>query len=218
VIDGVEVGSARRRRARSPRGRRLSVSLSPRTIGTSIVALAIIAAASFGIGRAVERADHQDLEAPEISFKKPRAPIAPPAPPPPVKIEERARDPDPPAPVLAERPTEPEPQPSPEPAPAVVPTVEPEKSKIDLRRSAPSGSYGLQLGAYQSEPEAMAFIETNGEHLSGRPVYLISTTIPERGTWHRVRVGAFKHRQDAETLKKSLPAELVEGSIVVAYK
>jgi hypothetical protein len=106
---------------------------------------------------------------------------------------------------------------------APAPPVEVEAAKaveppaLDVRDRAPSGAFGVQIGAFPAREEALAFLERHRTALRGQPVFLLATEIQGRGTWYRVRVGAVTGRADAEALRGGLPAALSAASMVTRH-
>ncbi len=96
--------------------------------------------------------------------------------------------------------------------------VAPEPPRLgQIERALPERGYGLQLGAFDSEAEAMRFLNTHAAALAERTVYVVPTEIAGRGTWFRVRVGAEKSRREAEQLKGKL-GELGAEALVVSHR
>lgn len=103
-----------------------------------------------------------------------------------------------------------------EPAPPAAAVPEPARlGKVE--RSLPERGYGLQLGAFDSEAEALRFLGAHAEALAERTVYVVPTEIAGRGTWYRVRVGAEKSRREAEQLRGKL-GELGAEALVVSHR
>lgn len=109
-------------------------------------------------------------------------------------------------------------EPSTGPEPAAAEVVAPEPPRLGkVERALPERGYGLQLGAFDSEAEAMRFLNTHAAALAERTVYVVPTEIAGRGTWFRVRVGAEKSRREAEQLKGKL-GELGAEALVVSHR
>lgn len=103
---------------------------------------------------------------------------------------------------------------APEAAPAPA-APSPRLGKIE--RALPDRGYGLQLGAFDSEAEALRFLGTHAEALGERTVYVVPTELPGRGTWYRVRVGAERSRREADQLRGKL-GELGAEALVVSHR
>lgn len=208
--EGIEARPARWRRARAPRRPKLELSLGTRGLALLALGLGLALAGSFFLGRSTSSPAAVE---PGVVFEdQARAPLVLPP------LAGAPREDVAPAPRAAAEPAPaaaaaaaPEPAPEPAPAPAPAP-------RLEVESRAPSSGYGLQLGAFETEEEAAAFLEAHAEALRGLPVFVIATVIPERGTWHRVRAGAVKQRADAEALKRKLPAELGKISLVVSHR
>lgn len=91
---------------------------------------------------------------------------------------------------------------------------------LDLAIGAMKSSsyFGVQIGAYPDIGEAERFVRAHGTALAGLRIHVVPTEIPGRGTWHRIRVGVFATRPEAEEAKRRLPPALRAGAIVVSYK
>jgi cell division septation protein DedD len=79
-------------------------------------------------------------------------------------------------------------------------------------------SYGVQTGAYPTLDAARASVAAFQDVLDTQRVFIVPVEIKGRGLWHRVRIGAFTSKTDAEALKRSLPDEIARGAMVVSYK
>jgi septal ring-binding cell division protein DamX len=71
------------------------------------------------------------------------------------------------------------------PAPATTPT------------DKPRGHFLLQLSSFQDRTEAEAF----ARRFPGQNAYIVTTELPGKGTWYRVRVGDFGTMQEASLAK-----------------
>jgi cell division septation protein DedD len=58
--------------------------------------------------------------------------------------------------------------------------------------------YTLQVGAFQDKEQARKMANKLEE--KGYPVYIVSSNMPMKGMWHRVRVGHFQDIKDAKKL------------------
>jgi len=74
----------------------------------------------------------------------------------------------------------------------------------DVRITAQPSKYALQLGSYKSRSQAEEV--QNGLKKKGYQAYILEASIPEKGTWYRVKVGDYedleKVRQAASDLKQ----------------
>ncbi len=70
---------------------------------------------------------------------------------------------------------------------------------------APSGSEGgylVQVASFKDQEDADEFV---GElRRRGHKAFRVAANVPGRGIWHRVRIGSFKTRYEAELYKKQL--------------
>ena len=93
-------------------------------------------------------------------------------------------------------------QSSPKPAPAAADTA---------AKPAPAGAYLLQIGAYKSREEAdaswKAFAAKHASLLSGFSPNVKQVDLGEKGTWYRLRVGAFADKDVATALCEKLKAD-----------
>lgn len=73
-----------------------------------------------------------------------------------------------------------------------------------LRESPPgrSGSYAIQIGSFRSGKAAAVLEEKL--RARGYPVFVTTAQIPAKGVMHRVRVGAFRSREEALRFGKEL--------------
>lgn len=83
---------------------------------------------------------------------------------------------------------------------------------------APSGRYGLQLGAFRSRDEAESFVRGHAPALSRWPIYVLESAVPGKGIWYRVRVGSFSSRRKADRVKRRLPRALRASALWVQYR
>ncbi len=119
--------------------------------------------------------------------------------------------PDRPAPSRPERQPDPEPEPvaqpqvqtpvrtpDPEPAPAVS-----QSSGVDL-----GGDWVVQIASFRSEADAeaawVAFRTRFSDIAAGAAPDVLQVDIPDRGTYHRLRIAAFATREDATSFCSSL--------------
>jgi len=91
--------------------------------------------------------------------------------------------------------------------------------RLDLRETRPKkGLFGIQLGAFKTRVEALAFVRKYRSKIAKMPIFLISVSLKKRGVWTRVRVGQFRTRSLATKVKKGFGGALTKGSIVVNYR
>jgi DedD protein len=101
------------------------------------------------------------------------------------------------------------------PSPARSPTVvapAPRPARVAapaLTLTAPPqnlGEYTVQIGASQERTEA-ARLEARARSAGLRP-YVVEANLGARGTWYRVRVGAFRDKEAANRFRKDVEREL----------
>jgi cell division protein FtsN len=89
------------------------------------------------------------------------------------------------------------------PAPAV---KERASSGLKLR-------YTLQIASYQDKQAAED--EVKKMKKQGYAAFIVSSLLPEKGTWYRVRLGSFTSKAAAEKLQKEIDAKVGVSPIVV---
>ncbi len=67
------------------------------------------------------------------------------------------------------------------------------------------GGYEIQVASFQNPADADAFVEELRRR--GHSAYRQAAYVPERGLWHRVRIGPFKHKYLAQNYQKKLDDE-----------
>ena len=118
------------------------------------------------------------------------------APPPPALEAEPATRPEPP---------KPEP-PKPEPAPAAARPEPPKPAKPEpLKPDGKGGRFTLQLSSFQSRAEADAFIAELKK--SGYAPSVTEANVEGKGTWFRVRVGAYGSYDEAVAAKSDFESK-----------
>lgn len=105
-------------------------------------------------------------------------------------------------------------------APAVAAPAPSPAAPAPLRilRQAPREGYGLQLGAFETEAQAEAFVAENREVLAPLAIHILASEIPKKGTWYRVRVGLYAEKATAQRALKKLGSALEQSAIVVSYR
>jgi cell division septation protein DedD len=119
-----------------------------------------------------------------------------------------------PAPSPAPAPAKPAPAPKPEPArvvqpaqqAAAAPAAQPAAASVDR------GRFTIQVAAFQEIRGAEQMVGTLRS--KGYPAYQIQVTVPGKGEWYRVRVGAFESREAAEATLKKLSNDQVRGMVI----
>jgi len=111
------------------------------------------------------------------------------------------------------QPVAPAPTPTPSPAPVKAPPA-----PVEVLEEAPSRGFGVQIGAYEDELEARAFIQSVAGGLGSEPVHLIAAEVADGRVWYRIRVGHYRSRRRAAAAQAKLPTELAKASMVVRYR
>ena len=75
----------------------------------------------------------------------------------------------------------------------------------------------MQISAYQEQAEAAAQVaKMNG---LGQQAKIVTVTLPQKGTWHRVYVGRFATREAAARVGQQLQAQKsIIAFLVTAYQ
>lgn len=102
--------------------------------------------------------------------------------------------------------------------PDEAPIVEPDPPPLAVERVSPKRGYGLQLGAFETEADAERFVRTHAAQLERRRTFLLTSEVPGRGVWHRVRWGRFKTKRLARRGKAELGETVRDVAIVVSYR
>lgn len=103
------------------------------------------------------------------------------------------------------------PKPAPERPPKAEPPPKPQKPAAQTvkKESAPASDpkvrYTIQVGSY--EDRAMADEDVRSMKKMGYAAFVVSADIPDKGTWHRVRVGSFANKHSAEKLANEMKAK-----------
>ncbi len=115
---------------------------------------------------------------------------------------DRASEEERPAPAAPAEPAAPAPRaraprsaPAPAPAPDPEEPVPTEPARPEEPEPGESAVYTLQVGSFETREEAGQFAADL--RTRGHPTFLVRTSMPERGTWYRVRVGPFHSRREA---------------------
>ncbi len=106
------------------------------------------------------------------------------------------KDPDPAAPSKSSAPAARPPKPAAQTAKKENPPAAAASSKV---------RYSIQVGSY--EDKAMAEEDAREMKKKGYDAFVVSADIPEKGTWHRVRIGRFPNKQAAERLANELKSK-----------
>jgi len=73
--------------------------------------------------------------------------------------------------------------------------------------------YTLQIASYQDKD--MAEDEVKKMKTQGYAAFVVSSQVPDKGTWYRVRLGSFSNKAAAEKLQKELLAKAGVSPIIV---
>jgi DedD protein len=86
----------------------------------------------------------------------------------------------------------------------------------DAAEPAPSGREGdfqIQVASFKSVEDADHFVEQLRKR--GHKAYRLVAQVPNRGVWHRVRIGPFANKYDAETYRNQLERKERMGAFIV---
>jgi cell division septation protein DedD len=193
-MEGIVLPPVRKRRS-LPRAMRVALTLSKGTVTFLIILLVALLAGSFALGMAVGmRVEKQPA------------------------LVERAVEKETPKPVAVA--TETENVPEPQPAAAEIPAKIEEKPKLNITVGPPDDAtaFGIQIGAYPDLGAAEASLDARVAAVAMYPIYIVPAEIKGKGVWHRVRIGTFKTRADAEKARTALPENIANEAMVVSYK
>ena len=132
----------------------------------------------------------------------PSAPVAAP----PVKLAPPAT---PPKPIAAVKPPPPAPVKAASSAPVVVKTSPPAKTPAASDPSQAKGKFTLQLSSFPDRLEADLF----AKKYAAQGAFIVTSEIPGKGTWYRVRMGNFSSAAEATAAK----ATFEKQHNVIAY-
>jgi DedD protein len=86
--------------------------------------------------------------------------------------------------------------------------------RVETKKKAPappraekiaSSRYTLQIAAYQDRNDAEADVKKMKQR--GYAAFVVSSELPGKGTWYRVRLGSFSNKASAEKLQRDLRAK-----------
>ncbi len=200
---------------------RFTLSLDGRQVASIVVGSLVVLAAVFVLGFQVGRQIGMREARPEVAPADPLAALDAPSPrpdagepPPRLSYHEALTRP-------AEPPRPPPPSPKPAPAPAAQPSPAPPAAAAPAAqapapveasapaRSAPAasappaGAFAIQVGASQDRAEA----DRIAAKFRGHGPRVVEATVPGKGRWYRVKVGAFETRDEAERFLRDLNRE-----------
>lgn len=88
-----------------------------------------------------------------------------------------------------------------------------EKQEVPLRRAAPAKAhYTVQVASYPEKQ--LADDEAKKMKTRGYAAFIVSSDVPGKGTWYRVRLGSFTNRASAEKLAKDIHAKVGISPII----
>jgi cell division septation protein DedD len=85
------------------------------------------------------------------------------------------------------------------------PPVEAKKEPTSTHSPIPKLRYTIQIAAYQEKD--MAEDDVKKMKTRGYAAFIVSSTMPDKVTWYRVRLGSFANKAAAEKLLKQLQAK-----------
>jgi cell division protein FtsN len=97
----------------------------------------------------------------------------------------------------------------------ILPGIEEPVTENDLKQSQSNGNkdqYYLQAGAFQSEAEADNLKAKLA--LMGVEASIQTATLPDKGVWHRVRVGPFTNVDELNKARTTLAQNGIQSSLV----
>jgi DedD protein len=207
---------------------RLTLSLDNGQVAALLVAALLLLGGSFAVGlmvgrrtAAAPRAEAGDLAAldadarrPETAAAAPAPRAAPPAPQPETRVapEQAAASVKPPAHAAAFVPA----------AVRAATVVPPPPRAVEVASSATvplpppprdPGAYTVQVGASQDRGEAARLL--GRARAAGLKPYVMEADLGAKGTWFRVRVGAFGDKDSANRFQKDVERELRVAAVVM---
>lgn len=99
----------------------------------------------------------------------------------------------------------------------ILPGTEEPVSEQELKEAKPAAngakdSYYLQVGSFQTEAEADNLKASLA--LLGVEAVIQTATLPEKGIWHRVRVGPYKSIDDINRVRAMLAQNSIKSSLI----
>jgi len=99
----------------------------------------------------------------------------------------------------------------------ILPGTEEPVSEQELKEAKPGAngamdSYYLQVGSFQTEAEADNLKARLA--LLGVEAVIQTATLPEKGIWHRVRVGPYNNIDDVNRVRATLSQNSIESSLI----
>jgi DedD protein len=107
----------------------------------------------------------------------------------------------------------PPPKPKPAPAPEKTPPPKTDDGETPGPKAASSkGRFTLQVAAVKEMGNAERLVSDLRK--KGYPAYQVRVAVPGKGAWHRVRVGAYENRADADQMLNKLKAKQINAIVV----
>ena len=104
--------------------------------------------------------------------------------------------------------TRPDPQPQAQPEPVAQPEPAPAPARPAVSAVNPDGAWVVQIASFRSEADAeaawVAFRTRFSDIASGMAPDVLGVEIPDRGTYHRLRIAAFDSREAAQAFCSTL--------------
>ena len=93
-------------------------------------------------------------------------------------------------------------------------TAEPQKKEVPVKVAASSKlRYVVQISSHQERQTADLEVKKMKHH--GFAAFIVSSELPGKGTWYRVRVGSFTNKEAADKLQKEVRAKAGGSPMVV---
>jgi cell division septation protein DedD len=126
----------------------------------------------------------------------------------PVAREEPVAEPTPEKPIEVVKPSVTPPAKPEEPV-----AVKTEEPKPAVETAKPKGKFTIQVGSYQSSDEATASLANWKK--KGYSAFMAVGTVPNKGTWYRVRIGGFPNREEAQKFLEKFKTKEKASALVV---
>ncbi len=89
----------------------------------------------------------------------------------------------------------------------------PAKKELPVKQASSKLRYSIQVSSHQEKQDAED--EVRRMKQNGFAAYVISSPLPGKGTWYRVRIGSFANREAAERLQREVRAKIGMSPIIV---
>jgi cell division septation protein DedD len=87
------------------------------------------------------------------------------------------------------------------------------EAPLEMAPPGMGGGYEIQVASFQDPADADAFVEELRRR--GHSAFRQAAYVPERGLWHRVRIGPFKYKYKAQAYKDKLDKDERMSSFLV---